>query len=175
MNLEAGVFRLDVGLQRACVLDRLGNFRKALLRVLQHDVDGRHAAVCRHDLVAQQGFSERDITTRLEERGVAVSSPLHEVLDDEVVLLGVGVLEVRDRVHADRVRDLPGRLGQFLDGRQGLAIKSRAGFRLHDEEEVVVLRVGVLQFFKRLQLGVGLREEHPVVGGELEPRCARAD
>ncbi len=85
------------------------------------------------------------------------------------------MLEVRDRVHADRVRDLPGCLGQFLDGRHRVAIERRAAIRLHDEEEVVVLRVGVLQFLEGLQLGVGLREEHAVVGGELEPCCARAN
>ncbi len=175
MDRQVGVFRLDVGLQRPCVLDRLGHFREALLRVLQHDVDGRDAAVCRHDLVAQQGFGERHVAARVEKRGIPVGGPLHEVLDDEVVFLGVGVLEVRHRVHADRVRDLPGSLGQFLDGRQGLAIEGPAVPRFHDEEEVVVLRVGVLQFLERLQLRVGLGEEHPVVGGELEARCARAD
>ena len=154
--------------QTASKLDGLGYFSESLLRVLQHDVDGRDVTVCGQDLVPQKRFCQGHVTPRFEKTRIPALGITHEVFDNEIVLGRVGVLEVADRIDTNRVRDLPGGLGQFLDGRQRLAIKGRAFLRFNNKEEIVVLRVGVLQFFEGLQFGVGLREEHPVVGGKLE-------
>ena len=56
----------------------------------------------------------------------------------------------------------------FIDfsGKRPHIVDRRTGEQI--PVEVVVLRVGVLQFFKGLQFRVGLREEHPIVGGKLE-------
>ena len=91
----------------------------------------------------------------------------HEVFNDEVVLGRVGVLEVL----TESTRIVYGICQAASVSSSTAAIVSRskaAPSGLNDEEEVVVLRVGVLQFFKGLQLRVGLREKHPVVGGKLE-------
>jgi hypothetical protein len=85
------------------------------------------------------------------------------------------MLEVADRIDADGIRYLPGSLGQLLDRRQRPRIERAPAARLDHEEEVVVLRVGILQILERLQLGICLREEHPVVRREFEPAGAGTD
>ncbi len=175
VNLHVGEIGLDLRLQVSRERDGLRHFHQAFLRVLQHDVHRRDAGIGGHDLVAQQRFGQRHVAAIGEIVSALRGRVADQVLDDQVVLDRVGVLEVADRVDADRVRNLPGGLGELLDRGQRLGVECTSRTRLDDEEEIVVLRVRVLQVLERLQLGVGLGEEHPVVGGKLEPAGARAD
>ncbi len=111
---------------------------------MQYDVDGRDAAIRRHELIAQQRLGQSDLTTAralvvIEKRTVA-----KEILDDEVVLDAIAVLKVADRVDADRVGDLPGFTRQQLHRGYRVARERVSTRGLQNEQKVVVLRVSRL-------------------------------
>ena len=156
------------------MVDCLRHFHQVFFRVLQHHVDRGDGGVARQQLVAQQRFGQRHGFTLGQEVGLAGLRVFDQVFDDQVVVDRVGVLEVADRIDADREGYLPGLFGQAFDRGQRLLREGGLVGRFEHEQEVVVFGVGVLQVFECLQLGVGVREEYAVVGRKLEPACAEA-
>ena len=98
-----------------------------------------------------------------------------EILDDEVVFDAVAVLEVTDRVDADRIRNAPCLFCQRFHGRDDVGRECIAIGRLQYEEEVVVLRVGGLEVFECDELGILVGEEGAIVIRELESGGAGGD
>ena len=168
VNIDVRILRLDPADEVARKAHGLRYFHQCLLRILQYDVDRGDARVPCEQLITQQGFGQGNVLPLAEIVGVLTGGIAYEVFDNEVVFNRIGVLKVADRVHANCVRYLPGFLSQLFHCIERLWRKRATAPRFENEKEIVVLGVGVLQVLEGLQLRVGVREEHPVVGGKLE-------
>ena len=91
---------------------------------------------------------------------------LDEIAHHEVVASRGRMLIVRDGIHAARVGQLPGFRSQPFDGCERRRREHPPVFGSHDENEVVVLHVHVLDRVQKLEIGVLLAEEHAVVVAE---------
>jgi hypothetical protein len=96
---------------------------------------------------------------RLGERCAVADQILHR----QLVPVGPTVLEVRDRVDADGEGDFPGLRRQLLHRLGHVRREDICVPRFDDEEDVVVLGIGRLQFVEGHELGVLWAEEDAVV------------
>jgi hypothetical protein len=98
---------------------------------------------------------------------VQIACPTRDqIADRDVIALGLGVLEVGERIDARSVRKRPTGGRELLDGLERVGLEHAALPGLHDEENVVGLREGALEVLEGRQSFVVLGEEDPVVGGE---------
>ncbi len=106
-DLDVRVFGPHAIGQRMGGGHRLWHFLGIFLRQRQIDVDGRRARIRRDQPVNQQQLGERNIAHALQIRRRERVWVAYQVLDGKVVAFGVAVLEIRERIDAGRVRDLP--------------------------------------------------------------------
>lgn len=115
---------------------------------------------------------ERNVTEPLP---VPFHQGLHladEILDQQVVSVGGGVLEIGDRIDPERAGDLPGAGGKFGDRLETFTREYvPVGWQQHNED-VIALGVDVLQILERLELRVALTEKDTVVVGKLKESAA---
>ena len=78
------------------------------------------------------------------------------------------MLEVGDRVHSDRIGNLPCLFRQPFDRIRGPWAEDLAVLRLQDEQNIVVLGIGLLEKVERQELRVLVAEEDPVVVGKFK-------
>ena len=93
----------------------------------QGDVDAADRAVAGDETRRETRVGEGDGTDPGPLAGIAARRLVHEIANQDVVAVGRGVLEVGDGVDADRVRDLPGPLGEPGGGFEGEGPRWRRG------------------------------------------------
>ena len=98
-----------------------------------------------------------------------------EVFDEQVVALGLGVLEIGQRIDSRRKGRLPGGVGQLTDHPQRARRENRARLGLNDQEHVVVLGEGLFDGLECKEVGVVGPEKDTVVVGQLEVCSPRAN
>ena len=134
-----------------------------------HDAD---VAVQGHHAAADAWIGQGDGPDLRPRFGIVEYQRIDQVPHEEVVAVGGCVLKIGDRIDTPRIRRLPGLFGQpDGSGKRGL----RCGVtvvRNDEEDDVLVLSVGVLQLFQCQKLRVVFIEEDAVVGGEIEQRDA---
>ena len=167
-HAQARVAVAQLASQVTRMAHRRRHFGQALFRVLEGDVDAGGARIGGDEVAAQERFTQRDVAAALELGRRQGATAAHQVLDGEIIAIGPGVLKVGDRVDADRIRDLPGLRREPLEGIDQLGLEDRALAGLDHEEDIVVLRVGVLEVIERDQLGVLRTEKDAVVVRERQ-------
>ena len=141
---------------------------QTLLGVLQGHIDAGRGGVGGQQATVQQRLTQRQ-RGFLAERGLReFGAVAYQVTDREVVAVRPAVLKVGNRVDANGVRNLPGLMRDPLDRAGDFGREYLASTRFHDEHDVVVLRIGVLELLEGLQLRIRRAEEHAVVVRELE-------
>ena len=117
---------LDRGGQLARLGDGGGQLGLRLTRELEGDVDAGVGGVVGEEPVEDLGARQGDVAGPVQIGRRVGGRAGDQVLDDQVVLFRVGVLEVGDRVDPDGVGNLPGPLGELLDGGEGLRCEDLA-------------------------------------------------
>ena len=112
--------------------------------------------------VPKQGLGERHLAHSVDRPSVGVTRR-KEILDDQVIFLCPGVLKVGDGVHARGVGNLPGALRQLGHRLERAGIEDGALVGLDHEEDVVVLRIDVLDSLESQEVRVVIAEEDPIV------------
>ena len=115
-----------------------------LARELERDVDARDVALVRDEATGQEGLGQSDAPVLGQvlpsrRRGVE-----HQVLHQEVVFVGLGVLVVGQGVDSQHVGKLPRLRRQLLHRRQRLPGEDVAVLWSQRDQDVVVLGVDVL-------------------------------
>ena len=152
----------------------LGDLGGLLAGQAERDVHGRGPAVAREEATAEERLRRCCRAHVREPRRIERARRARDELADHdvvaVVTLGLGVLEVRERVDARRVGQRPADGGQLLDGLERVLLEDVSLARLHHEEDVVGLRERALEVLEGVEPRVVLREEDAVVGGEPRHR-----
>ena len=95
--------------------------------------------------------------------GAEVGATDYQIADYQVVFFGDGVLEVADRIDAERVGQEPGFGGELFNCRQDFGAEGVARIGDDGEEDVVDFGVGALYGLECEQLRVVFAEEDAVV------------
>ena len=96
--------------------------------------------------------------------GGDVGRVLDEVADDHLVALGIGMLEVGDRIDPAHIGQQPGPFGDFADHAQDLGVENFSVFRNDGDDQVIVLVEGCLEPVQRDTVRVLLGKEDPGIG-----------
>ena len=108
------------------------------------------AAVLADQVARERGLCESGLARVVELGAGESAAAFDQVADDQIVLLARRVLEVADRVDAQRIGNQPGLLRQSLDRIQDVRVEHLAAFGHDGEQHVVDLGVLVLQLLEGL-------------------------
>ena len=139
-----------------------------VIRQLDGDIDSGDMARIRYQPPDQQRFVDCNIanfTQRIRRQNCRVR---HQVVDDQVVTLGPGMLVIGQRVDTQRIRYLPRLRGQLCHGPQRLRCKDVAILRRQHKQDIVGLGIGILQLLECKQLRIVITEKYAVIGLERQ-------
>ena len=131
-------------------------------------IDAGSGHVASDQVAGEQRLGHGDLSLVVQLGLFHAPAVTDQVGNGQIISYRLAVLEIAQRIHADRVGDLPGLFGQLLDRVGDFGGEHVPPLRFQHEQNVVVLGVGRLKVFEGEQLRVLFAEEHPVVVGELE-------
>ena len=130
----------------------VGNLGYFFLGQLQGDVNARDVAGGGYKAIDQKRFLQGNALDAFQDVGWLCEGIGDEIGNEEVVSLDSGMLEIRHRINARGIRDLPRLARQVLHCRERRPGKDVALAGRQDEEDVVVFAVDVLQVVKGIEL-----------------------